>query len=147
MPLALAFFVAILVHPIERSLAAHLPAKLEWLSVACATIIAGIPPILLAFVQFGPGKALLVAGGLLAMEQVIGNFVDPRLQGRTLNVSSLVVLLSVILWGWIWGVPGALIAVPLTVTIILACSKVAMLRPIAVQLSGGEDNRESNTRD
>ncbi len=103
------------------------------------SIIAGIPPTLLAFVQFGPGKALLVAGGLLAMEQVTGNFLDPRLQGRTLNVSSLVVLLSVILWGWIWGVPGALIAVPLTVTIILACSKVAMLRPIAVLLSGGED--------
>jgi AI-2 transport protein TqsA len=105
------------------------------------SIIAGIPPTLLAFVQFGPGWALLVAGGLLAMEQVTGNFLDPRLQGRTLNVSSLVVLLSVILWGWIWGVPGALIAVPLTVTIILVCAKVALLRPIAVLLSGGEDLR------
>lgn len=102
------------------------------------SIIAGIPPTLLAFVQFGPGWALLVAGGLLAMEQVTGNFLDPRLQGRTLNVSSLVVLLSVILWGWIWGVPGALIAVPLTVTIILVCAKVAILRPVAVLLSGGE---------
>jgi AI-2 transport protein TqsA len=61
-----------------------------------------------------------------------------------LNVSSLVVLLSVILWGWIWGVPGALIAVPLTVTIILVCAKVAMLRPIAVLLSGGEDIREAD---
>jgi AI-2 transport protein TqsA len=106
------------------------------------SIIAGIPPTLLAFVQFGPGWALLVAGGLLAMEQVSGNFLDPRLQGRTLNVSSLVVLLSVILWGWIWGVPGALIAVPLTVTIILVCAKVAMLRPIAVLLSGGERTSE-----
>jgi AI-2 transport protein TqsA len=108
------------------------------------SIIAGIPPTVLAFVQFGPGWALLVAGGLLVMEQVTGNFLDPRLQGRTLNVSSLVVLLSVILWGWIWGVPGALIAVPMTVTIILMCAKVAMLRPIAVLLSGGEHLHEAD---
>jgi AI-2 transport protein TqsA len=102
------------------------------------SIIAGIPPTLLAFVQFGFGWALLVSAGLIAMEQVIGNFLDPRLQGRTLNISSLVVLLSVILWGWIWGVPGALIAVPLTVTILVVCAKVPMLRPVAVLLSGGE---------
>jgi len=101
------------------------------------SIIAGIPPTLLAFVQLGTGWALLVAGGLIAMEQMIGNFLDPRLQGRTLDVSSLVVLLSVIFWGWIWGVPGALIAVPLTVTIILVCANTSALRPIAILLSGG----------
>ena len=107
------------------------------------SIIAGIPPTLLAFVQFGFGWAFLVAGGLLAMEQVIGNFLDPRLQGRTLNISSLVVLLSVILWGWIWGVPGALIAVPLTVTIVGVCANVPMLRPIAVLLSGGRQSHDA----
>ena len=106
------------------------------------SIIAGIPPTVLAFVQFGFGWALLVAAGLIAMEQVIGNFLDPRLQGRTLNISSLVVLLSVIFWGWIWGIPGALIAVPLTVTIILVCDQVSMLRPIAVLLRGGADTGE-----
>jgi AI-2 transport protein TqsA len=110
------------------------------------SIIAGIPPSLLAFAQFGPGWAMLVAGGLLALEQVSGNFLDPHLQGRTLNVSSLIVLLSVILWGWIWGVPGALIAVPLTVTIILVCAKFAMLRPIAVLLSGDEHLSEADQR-
>lgn len=106
------------------------------------SIIAGIPPTLLAFVQFGFGWALVIAAGLVAMEQVIGNFLDPRLQGRSLDISSLVVLLSVILWGWIWGVPGALIAVPLTVTIVAVCANVAVLRPIAVLLSGGVDTRE-----
>ncbi|MGH6898417.1 MAG: AI-2E family transporter [Geminicoccaceae bacterium] len=103
------------------------------------SIIAGIPPTVLAFVQLGTGWAFLVAGGLIAMEQIIGNFLDPRLQGRTLNVSSLVVLLSVIFWGWIWGVPGALIAVPLTVTIILVCANTSALRPIAILLSGSAD--------
>jgi AI-2 transport protein TqsA len=103
------------------------------------SIIAGVPPILLAFVQFDFGWALMVAAGLLAMEQAMGNFVDPRLQGRTLNISSLVVLLSVILWGWIWAIPGALIAVPLTLTIVVVCAHIPTLRPIAVLLSGGTD--------
>jgi AI-2 transport protein TqsA len=107
------------------------------------SIIAGVPPILLAFVQFDFGWALLVAAGLLAMEQAMGNFVDPRLQGRTLNISSLVVLLSVILWGWIWAIPGALIAVPLTLTIVVVCAHIPTLRPIAVLLSGGTDIHEA----
>lgn len=103
------------------------------------SIIAGIPPTVLAFVQLGFGWGLLAGGGLIVMEQVMGNFLDPRLQGRTLNVSSLVVLLSVLFWGWIWGVPGALIAVPLTVTLILICANTAALRPIAVLLSGEDE--------
>jgi predicted PurR-regulated permease PerM len=112
------------------------------------SIIAGVPPTLLAFVQLGFGWGLLVAGGLIAMEQIIGNFLDPRLQGRTLNVSSLVVLLSVIFWGWIWGIPGALIAVPLTVTIILLCANTSALRPVAVLLSESPDGvRSDRTRD
>jgi AI-2 transport protein TqsA len=71
---------------------------------------------------------------------VLGNFLDPRLQGRTLNLSSLVALLSVIFWGWIWGVVGALLAVPLTVTIILVCAQVPALEPVAVLLSGAPDD-------
>jgi predicted PurR-regulated permease PerM len=99
------------------------------------SIIAGIPPTVLAFVQLGFGWGLLAAGGLIVMEQIMGNFLDPKLTGRTLNVSSLVVLLSVLFWGWIWGVPGALIAVPITVTLILVCANTDALRPIAVLLS------------
>ena len=52
------------------------------------SIIAGIPPTVLAFVQLGFGWGLLAAGGLIVLEQIMGNFLDPRLQGRTLNVSS-----------------------------------------------------------
>ena len=67
----------------------------------------------------------------------MGNFLDPKLTGRTLNVSSVVVLLSALLWGWIWGVPGALIAVP--VTLILICASSVALRPVAVLLSEEAD--------
>jgi AI-2 transport protein TqsA len=110
------------------------------------SIIAGIPPTVLAFVQLGFGWGLLAAGGLILLEQVMGNFLDPRLQARTLNISSLMVLLSVLFWGWIWGVPGALIAVPLTVTLILVCANTDALRPVAVLLSEEPDVDEGDQR-
>jgi AI-2 transport protein TqsA len=106
------------------------------------SLIAGIPPTLLAFLDLGFGWALLAAGGLLAIDQVIGNYLDPRLMGRTLNISSLVVLISVIFWGWIWGVAGALLSVPMTATIMIACGHVPALRPIAILMSSGDDERE-----
>ena len=76
-------------------------------------------------------------GADLALDQVVGNYLDPRLQGRALNISSLVVLVSVIFWGWIWGVAGTLLAVPMTATIMIACSHVPALRPIAILMQGG----------
>ena len=102
------------------------------------SLVAGIPPALLAFVQLGFGWALVAVAGLVAIDQVIGNYLDPRLQGRSLNISSLVVLVSVILWGWIWGVMGTLLAVPMTVLIISVCERVPALQPIAILLQGGE---------
>jgi AI-2 transport protein TqsA len=106
------------------------------------SLIAGIPPALLAFVQLGFGWAVVATAGLVAIDQVIGNYLDPRLQGRTLNISSLVVLISVILWGWIWGVVGTLLAVPMTVLIISACERVPALQPIAILMQGGQTDGE-----
>jgi AI-2 transport protein TqsA len=106
------------------------------------SLVAGIPPALLAFLQLGLGWALVAVAGLVLLEQVIGNYLDPRLQGRTLNMSSLVVLISVILWGWIWGVVGTLLAVPMTVAIMSACERIPALRPIAILLQGGPEEGE-----
>jgi predicted PurR-regulated permease PerM len=85
------------------------------------SIIAVTLATLLAFVQFGLCWAGAILAGLIAIDQVLGNFVDPRLQGRTLGVFALVVLLAGDLLAWLWGIAGAFLAVPLTVTIILAC--------------------------
>jgi AI-2 transport protein TqsA len=108
------------------------------------SLVAGIPPTLLAFLELGFGWALVAAGGLLLIDQFIGNYLDPRLLGRTLNISSLVVLVSVIFWGWIWGVIGTLLAVPMTATIMIACDHVPALRPIAIFMSGGNDEGEGD---
>jgi AI-2 transport protein TqsA len=103
------------------------------------SIIAVILPSLVALVQLGPLWGLVVIVGLALIEQIIGNYIDPRWQGRVLDISPLVVLLSVIFWAWVWGVAGAVLAVPLTATIIIACMHVPALRPTAILLSRDGD--------
>ncbi len=99
------------------------------------SIIGVFPPSVVALLQFGPGWALLAIAGLTVIEQVLGNFVDPRLEGRTLAISPIVVLLSIVFWGWVWGIVGALIGVLLTASLIIVCDHVPSLRPIAHLLS------------
>ena len=99
------------------------------------SILSPIPPTLIALVQYGIGRALLAVGGLAVFDQVLGNYVDPRLEGRTLTISPTVVLLSIVFWGWIWGPSGALLAVPITITIIVTCSRISVLKPVATLLS------------
>jgi AI-2 transport protein TqsA len=99
------------------------------------SIVAAVPPILMAFVQFGPGHALMLAVGLLGIEQFIGNFIDPKIQGRALQVSPAVVLVSIIFWTWAWGVPGAFLAMPITIALMMVFSQVESLQPLAILLS------------
>lgn len=81
------------------------------------SIIAGIPPVLLALIQIGPGTALLVALGFVVVNTVFGNLIEPSLMGRRLGLSTLVVFLSLVFFGWMWGTIGMLLAVPLTMVV------------------------------
>jgi AI-2 transport protein TqsA len=105
------------------------------------SIVAGVLAMLVALMQLGLVWAVVAAAGMLAIDQAIGNFLDPHLQGRTLDISPLVVLVAVIFWGWIWGVPGMLLAVPMTATMITVCEQVPALRPIALLMSSGGEER------
>ncbi len=100
------------------------------------SLVAGGLAAAFAFLQLPPGTALIVAIGILAIEQVTGNYLDPRMQGRQLSVSPLVALFMLLLWGWVWGVAGALLAVPLTVLIMMVFSRFPALQPLALLLSG-----------
>ncbi|MFH2067128.1 MAG: AI-2E family transporter [Pseudomonadota bacterium] len=80
------------------------------------SIIAAIPTVLLSVVQLGPGKALLVACGYVLVNIIMGNVLEPRFMGRGLGLSTLVVFLSLMFWGWILGPVGMLLSVPLTMT-------------------------------
>jgi AI-2 transport protein TqsA len=95
--------------------------------------------ITMGVVQFYPdmGKISIVAIMMIATQVTIGNFLDPRLQGRRLNISPLLILFSLIFWGWIWGVMGMFLSVPIMVVIQITCENIPPLRPIAVMMESG----------
>lgn len=80
------------------------------------SIIAAVPPVILALVQLGFGSAGAVGAGFLAINIIMGNAVEPRFMGRGLGLSTLVVFMSLVVWGWVLGPVGMLLSVPLTMT-------------------------------
>ncbi len=107
------------------------------------SIIAAIPAVLLALVQFGPGRALVVAGAFVGVNMVIGNLVEPRVMGRQFGLSALVVFLSLIFWGWLWGPLGMLLSVPLTMIVRIVLANGEQTRPFAI-LMGNLSKAESS---
>jgi AI-2 transport protein TqsA len=106
------------------------------------SIISGMLPFLYAFVTLDPGMALLLGLGLFVIEQIIGNYVDPKLQGRQISLSALVILVALLFWYWLWGVAGALLAVPMTMIAVVLCTHIPPLRPLALFLSDQDDEAE-----
>jgi AI-2 transport protein TqsA len=98
-------------------------------------VLAAIPPLLLSTVQLGFGPTVLIASLFLALHLGVGNILEPLLFGRRLGLSSLVVWLSLIFWGWVWGPIGMLLSVPLTVIARIVFENSRELRWIAVLLS------------
>lgn len=106
------------------------------------SIIAVIPPTLVAFLFNGVFRGVATLVGLAVIQVTLGNFVDPRLQGKSLHLSPLVALFSIMFWGWVWGIPGAVLGVPMTVSIILLSGEFKPTRGIAILL--GELEVEDN---
>ncbi len=102
------------------------------------SIVAAVPAVLLAFVQLGPGAGLAVILGYLVVNVVIGNLVEPALLGRSLGLSTLVVFLSLVFWGWMWGTIGMLLSVPLTMMIKILLENTEDLAWVAVLLDSGK---------
>jgi predicted PurR-regulated permease PerM len=98
------------------------------------SIIAAVPAVLLALVQLGLGSALLVAAGYLVINIVIGSLLEPRFMGKGLGLSTLVVFLSLVFWGWVLGPVGMLLSVPLTITVKLALDSKQETRWLGVLL-------------
>jgi predicted PurR-regulated permease PerM len=98
------------------------------------SIIAAVPAVLLALVQLGLGSALLAAAGYLVINIVIGSLLEPRFMGKGLGLSTLVVFLSLVFWGWVLGPVGMLLSVPLTITVKLALDSKQETRWLGVLL-------------
>ena len=105
------------------------------------SIMAAVPPILLTIIQQGLGKAAGVAIGYLVINMAIGNIISPRLMGRGLGLSTLMVFISLIFWGWILGPVGMLLSVPLTMTVKIALESSEDTRWLAILL-GTEEGSE-----
>ncbi|MCG9722477.1 AI-2E family transporter [Shewanella sp. Isolate7] len=103
------------------------------------SIIAAIPPVLLAFIQLGPAGAGGTALLYLATNTVMGNIVEPKYMGRGLGLSTLVVFLSLIFWGWLLGSVGMLLSVPLTMIVKIALESSQSGSWLAILLSDRVD--------
>jgi AI-2 transport protein TqsA len=105
-------------------------------------VIAAIPAVLLTFIQLGPGPAALVAAGYFVVGFTLGNMVEPRLMGRQLGLSTLVVFLSLIFWGGLLSLIGVVLCIPFTMTLKFAFESNESTQWIAVLL-GSEKSAET----
>lgn len=101
------------------------------------SFIASILPMMIALIQFDSLLTVLWLGILIiAIQFAIGNILEPKLMGRSLNLSPLMVIVSLIFWGWIWGIAGMLLAVPILATMTIILENIESLRFISVFLRG-----------
>jgi predicted PurR-regulated permease PerM len=100
------------------------------------SIFSGVVTTGFAVVQFWPNPEKMVAVGaiMLGVNMILGNFIEPRVQGRNLGLSPFLILVSLSVWGWIWGFTGLILAVPMMVILKIVCENVEMLQPFAVMM-------------
>ena len=100
------------------------------------SIVATLPPIAVTLFQSGSiAKTVVITILLLSIQFAVGNVLEPKLMGRGLNLSPLVVVFSLIFWGWLWGIPGMLLSVPLTAAIRIAMEQIDATKTLAVLIS------------
>lgn len=101
------------------------------------SIIATFFPAMLALIQFGGFfEFFIVLIGVGAVQVLVGNFIEPKMMGNTLNLSPLVVMLSLTLWGSVWGIAGMFLSVPITVILLIVFAHFKSTKSIAILLSG-----------
>ncbi len=106
------------------------------------SIIAAIPAVMLAFIQLGPASAGATALLYLGINMIMGNAVEPRYMGKGLGLSTLVVFLSLIFWGWLLGSVGMLLSVPLTMIVKIALESSKGGSWLAILLANDVDSSD-----
>jgi predicted PurR-regulated permease PerM len=103
------------------------------------SIIAAAPALLFALVQLGTGSAIWTLVSFMAVNNILGNFIEPKIMGRGLGLSTLVVFLSLFFWGFILGTVGMFLSVPLTITIKIVLEQDKKTKWIAILLGTPKD--------
>ena len=100
------------------------------------SIIATLFPITFALVQFDNVMIVIwIAIILLGIQFVVGNVVEPKVVGKSMGISPVVVLFSLIFWGYVWGIVGMVLAVPIAVFIKIILDNISELKPLSVLMS------------
>lgn len=117
---------------------------------AIGSIVAGIPPVLLALILHGFWPSMGVLGCYLVINVSIGNFLEPMLLGDRFGISTVIVILSVLVWGYIWGAVGMLLAVPLTMVVKVMLDNSSDFQWVSALMgkgSGDHGDEESGAND
>jgi AI-2 transport protein TqsA len=108
------------------------------------SIIAVLFPFTLSLLQFDSlGVPFAVIVFLGVTQTLMGNVIEPRIMAFRLNLSPLLILVSLIFWGWLWGLLGMMLAVPLTATIKIVIENIQSMQPLAILMSGTNDERSA----
>ena len=100
------------------------------------SLIATLFPVVFSMLQFGDfNNAFIILFIVGSIQVIIGNFIEPRWLGNSMNISPLLSILSLMFWGLIWGTTGMIVSVPFTVVIIIILSEIESTRPLAILLS------------
>ncbi len=139
------------------AIVAKMDFPLVWGILACllnfiptiGSIVVTVLGTLMAAIQFMPhwGTVALIFLGFLTTEMILGNIIDPKLQGVQLNMSPFVILIMLAIWGYIWGIAGMFLAVPITCVIQVICANIPSLKPMAILLSSGSGLEEEKTEE
>ena len=105
---------------------------------AVGSVIAAVPAVMLAIIQLGFGSGALVLAGFFVVNMLMGNVIEPRWMGRGLNLSPLVVFVSLVLWGWVLGPVGMLLSIPLTIMLKIGLESQTETRWIGTMLGAAD---------
>ena len=98
--------------------------------------MATVFPVIFSMLQFGDfSTAFIILFVVSTIQIVIGNLIEPRWMGNSMNISPLISIISLMFWGLIWGTTGMIVSVPFTVVIIIILSVIESTRPLAILLS------------
>jgi predicted PurR-regulated permease PerM len=107
------------------------------------SIVAAVPTVLLALIQMGVGGMLWTAAGYLLVNVIMGNIIEPKVMGKGLGLSTLIVFLSLIIWGFIFGTVGMFLSIPLTIAIKIMLEQRKDTQWIAMLLGTGHETKQA----
>ena len=106
-------------------------------------MITTILPGIISAIQFESfGQAILIVSILVILQNIVGNFLEPKVMGTSLNISPVVVLFSLVFWGWMWGIVGMILSVPIMAILKTVMEQFPMTQPIAVLLSNSVEEED-----